>query len=110
MDTYDRLQREDLMQAAVVIATFAYQAAMRDERLPRKPQPPVAEPVTAPALKPVKKGQGTKPEAKPAAAPAVEAVPRPAAAASGAASETCGRGRPAAGRSRVPCRVASVRP
>jgi hypothetical protein len=26
MDTYDRLQREDLMQAAVVIATFAYQA------------------------------------------------------------------------------------
>ena len=40
MDTYDRLQREDLMQAAVVIATFAYHAAMRDEMLPRKPQPP----------------------------------------------------------------------
>ena len=28
MDTYDRLQREDLMQAAVVIATFAYDAAI----------------------------------------------------------------------------------
>ena len=44
MDIYDRLQREDLMQAAVVIATFAYNAAMRDEMLPRKPLPPVAAP------------------------------------------------------------------
>jgi carboxypeptidase Q len=52
MDTYDRLQREDLMQAAVVIATFAYHAAMRDERLPRKAQPPTA-PVAAPALRPL---------------------------------------------------------
>jgi carboxypeptidase Q len=42
MDTYDRLQREDLMQAAVVIATFALAAANRDEPLPRKPLPPVA--------------------------------------------------------------------
>lgn len=39
MDVYDRLQREDLMQAAVVIATFVYHAAMRDEMLPRKPIP-----------------------------------------------------------------------
>src|SRR5512143_3441624 len=31
MDSYDRLQREDLMQASVVIATFVYAAAMRDE-------------------------------------------------------------------------------
>jgi Zn-dependent M28 family amino/carboxypeptidase len=52
VDVYDRLQREDLMQAAVVVATFAYQAARRDEMFPRKPLPPVA-PVapTAPALK-----------------------------------------------------------
>jgi carbon-monoxide dehydrogenase large subunit len=42
MDVYDRLQRDDLMQAAVVIATFAYTAANRDEMLPRKPLPPVA--------------------------------------------------------------------
>lgn len=41
-DTFDRLQREDLMQAAVVIATFAYHAAARDELLPRKPLPPTA--------------------------------------------------------------------
>lgn len=37
MDVYDRLQKEDLMQASVVLATFLYQAAMRDEPLPRKP-------------------------------------------------------------------------
>ncbi len=47
MDVYDRLQRDDLMQAAVVIATFAYTAANRDELLPRKPLPPVAAPARA---------------------------------------------------------------
>jgi carboxypeptidase Q len=47
MDVYDRLQREDLMQAAVVIATFAHAAASRDELLPRKPLPPVAAPQPA---------------------------------------------------------------
>jgi len=40
MDVYDRLQREDLIQASVVMAWFAYNAAMRDELLPRKPMPP----------------------------------------------------------------------
>ena len=39
VDVYDRLQREDLMQASVVIATFVYNAAMRDQPLPRKPLP-----------------------------------------------------------------------
>jgi Zn-dependent M28 family amino/carboxypeptidase len=68
MDTYDRLQREDLMQAAVVIATFAYQAATRDELLPRKPQPPTAPP-PAPPAKPGAKG-GAKPAPR-----AVEAAP-----------------------------------
>ena len=36
-DTYERLQREDLMQAAVVLATFVWEAANRDQMLPRKP-------------------------------------------------------------------------
>ncbi len=40
MDVYDRLQREDLMQASVVMAWFVYNTAMRDEMLPRKPLPP----------------------------------------------------------------------
>jgi carboxypeptidase Q len=39
MDTYERLQAEDLMQAALVEATFVYNAAMRDQMLPRKPLP-----------------------------------------------------------------------
>lgn len=41
-DLYERLQREDLVQASVVIATFAYHAAMRDRLLPRKPLPKAA--------------------------------------------------------------------
>ena len=36
MDTYERLQPEDLAQAALVEAIFVYNAAMRDQMLPRK--------------------------------------------------------------------------
>ena len=39
MDTYERLQPEDLAQAAAVEAIFVYNAAMRDQMLPRKPIP-----------------------------------------------------------------------
>ncbi len=39
MDTYERLSPEDLAQAAVVEAIFVYNAAMRDQMLPRKPLP-----------------------------------------------------------------------
>ena len=38
-DVYERLQRNDLMQASVVLATFVWEAAMRDAKLPRKPMP-----------------------------------------------------------------------
>ncbi|HXG59383.1 MAG TPA: M20/M25/M40 family metallo-hydrolase, partial [Thermoanaerobaculia bacterium] len=38
-DTYERLQRDDLMQAAVVMATFVWEAANRPEMVPRKPMP-----------------------------------------------------------------------
>jgi carboxypeptidase Q len=38
-DTYERLQRDDLMQAAVVVATLVWEAANRPEMLPRKPLP-----------------------------------------------------------------------
>jgi carboxypeptidase Q len=38
-DTYERLQRDDLMQAAVVVATVVWQAANRPEMLPRKALP-----------------------------------------------------------------------
>ena len=36
MDTYDHLSGEDMKQAATIIAAFVYDAAQREERLPRK--------------------------------------------------------------------------
>ena len=39
MDVYDRLQAEDLMKNAVIVASFVYHAANRPAVLPRKPLP-----------------------------------------------------------------------
>jgi len=39
MDTVDRVQRDEMIQHATVIAVFAYNAAMRDDKLPRKAPP-----------------------------------------------------------------------
>ena len=39
MDTFDRVQDDDMIQQATVVAVFAYNAAMRDAKLPRKPLP-----------------------------------------------------------------------
>lgn len=39
MDYFDRIQRDDVLQMAVVVASFAYNTAMRDGKLPRKPLP-----------------------------------------------------------------------
>ena len=41
MDTYDRISANDLMQASIVMASFVYNTAMRDEQLPRKELPVV---------------------------------------------------------------------
>ena len=38
-DTYDHLEREDLVQGSVVLAAFVWQAANRDGMIPRKPMP-----------------------------------------------------------------------
>ncbi|WP_317175070.1 M20/M25/M40 family metallo-hydrolase [Hymenobacter qilianensis] len=38
-DTFDRLQADDLKQASVIVASFVYHTAMRDQKLPRKPLP-----------------------------------------------------------------------
>ncbi len=38
MDTFERVQEEDLKQAAVVMASVLYHSAMRDGRMPRAPQ------------------------------------------------------------------------
>ncbi|HUK88157.1 MAG TPA: M20/M25/M40 family metallo-hydrolase [Terriglobales bacterium] len=59
MDVYERAQREDLMQASAILASFVYNAAMRDQMLPRKPLPPdtkmEAPPAPATPAKPGKK-------------------------------------------------------
>ncbi len=48
MDVYERLQADDMKQASIIMAAFVYNAAMRDEKLPRKPLPPNTErPVAA---------------------------------------------------------------
>ncbi len=39
MDTYDHLSITDLQQAAVIVAAFVYNTAMRNDMLPRKPLP-----------------------------------------------------------------------
>lgn len=39
MDSYDHLIANDLKQAAVIVAAFVYNAAMRDEKIPRKEMP-----------------------------------------------------------------------
>lgn len=39
IDTLGHVQIDDLKQAAVILASFLYHAAMRDEMMPRKPMP-----------------------------------------------------------------------
>jgi Zn-dependent M28 family amino/carboxypeptidase len=41
MDTYERLLIPDLQQMAVIVASFVYLTAQRDEKLPRKPIPQI---------------------------------------------------------------------
>ena len=39
MDVYERIQAEDMMKNAVIVASFVYHAANREDLLPRKPLP-----------------------------------------------------------------------
>ncbi len=60
-DTFDRLNEDDLKQAATIIATFVYNTSERTEKIPRKPLP-----AAAPARTP---GAAGAPGAAPAGAP-----------------------------------------
>jgi carboxypeptidase Q len=51
MDVYERIQANDMMRNAVIVASFVYNTANRDEKLPRKPLPKPAPPA----------GRGTQP-------------------------------------------------
>jgi carboxypeptidase Q len=48
MDLYERIQPPDMMKNAVIIASFVYHAANREELLPRKtlPKPRTPRPTT----------------------------------------------------------------
>jgi hypothetical protein len=39
MDTYERLVMDDLKQMAVIVASFVYNTAQRESKIPRKPMP-----------------------------------------------------------------------
>ncbi len=39
LDVFDHAVEDDLKQASVIMASFLYHAAMRDERFPREPMP-----------------------------------------------------------------------
>ncbi|MFI5253721.1 MAG: M20/M25/M40 family metallo-hydrolase [Bacteroidota bacterium] len=44
MDVVDRVQEDDMKQASVIMAAFAYDAAMRDAKIPHKPAPKPSSP------------------------------------------------------------------
>jgi carboxypeptidase Q len=48
MDSYDHLMAGDLKQSATIVAAFVYDAAMRDQKFPRKelPKPLSVDPIT----------------------------------------------------------------
>ncbi len=49
MDTYERIQEEDAKQASIIMASFVYHTAMRDEKLPRKPLDGEIKTISSPA-------------------------------------------------------------
>jgi hypothetical protein len=74
MDVYERLQKEDLAQASVLLAAFVWDAANRAEMLPKKPIPPEPE-RTRGVESDEEKGPGPTKTPAPAATPA---APSPA--------------------------------
>jgi carboxypeptidase Q len=82
MDVYERLSKNDLVQASVILAAFAYNAAMRDGMFPRKPvpreEPEKKEEGQAPAAKGpvVKDVKDVKSETTPVPAPAPSPTPK----------------------------------
>jgi carboxypeptidase Q len=58
VDFYESVSERDLQQSAIVMAVFAYQSAMRDKTIPRRPQGVPASPRPAP---PGGRGRGAAP-------------------------------------------------
>ena len=64
MDTYERIQRDDMLQAVAIVGGFAYQAAQRDQMMPRKPLPEPPPPPATPNPQLETKPDPTKKEPK----------------------------------------------
>ena len=78
LDVYDRLQEEDLIQASVVLASFLYGAAQREEPFPRKtltPEQLGPQPTPTPEASPDPEAEPS-PEASPSPAPAATPASR----------------------------------
>jgi len=53
-DFYEAVSEKDLQQSAIVMAVFAWQAAMRDQMIPRRPPDVPASPRSGRGAKPLK--------------------------------------------------------
>lgn len=73
MDVYERVQSDDAKQASIIMATFAYQTAMLNEKLARKPLNGDISPATTAETAVTPKVT----DAAPAGADAVQAAPQP---------------------------------
>jgi carboxypeptidase Q len=62
-DVFDHVQRDDLMQASVILASLLYDAAMRPALLPRKPLPQTVKASPPAAARPSGARAGSKPPA-----------------------------------------------
>ncbi|HXX24882.1 MAG TPA: M20/M25/M40 family metallo-hydrolase [Terriglobia bacterium] len=65
VDVYEHIRPEDLKQAAVIMACFVYNAAMRDEMIPRKPIRPEEFLPPPPEGGPERQGEPAAPSASP---------------------------------------------
>ena len=77
MDLYERLSKDDLTQSSVILAAFAYNAAMRDAMLPRKPVPHEEPEKKDENKEEPKKGPVVQPEQPVKPEPAVKPTPAP---------------------------------
>jgi len=64
-DVYEHIRPDDLKQAAVIMACFVYNAAMRDEMIPRKPIRPEEFLPPPPEGGPERQGEPAAPSANP---------------------------------------------
>jgi Zn-dependent M28 family amino/carboxypeptidase len=82
MDLYERVHPADVKQAATILAAFAWHAAQRDAKLPRKPLPAPGAPREE---RPAEPERASEPAPAPAAAPEAAAQGAAAPAADGGA-------------------------